>query len=98
MPERRHIFVLFADVRGSTELAMSRTPEDYNEKIRAYHVMAHGVVHAYRSEFGLTEERLYARAVGDECLAMLSGGPVQEDAAHALRLAVRLKQGWSTPK
>lgn len=73
---------------------MRQTPEEYNAMIRAYHRMTHQVVQSYRKEHSLGDERIYARAVGDECFMLLPGGNGKEEECHAMRLAVRLKQGW----
>ena len=92
--ERKRVVALFADIHGSTEFGMRQTPEDYNAMIRAYHRMAHHAVMGYCQQQSLAAGRVFARAVGDECFVLLTGGQHREDECHAMRLAVRLKQGW----
>lgn len=92
--ERKRVVVLFADIYGSTDFGMRQTPEEYNAMMRAFHRMAHQAVTGYREQQGLNGGRVYARAVGDECFLLLTGGAPNEDECHAMRLAVRLKQGW----
>lgn len=101
--ERRHLTVLFCDLVGSTALSARLDPEDYQEIVRRYHVIAGGVItrlggHVVQylgdgilAYFGYPAafENDAERAVhaGLEILASLGG---QSDLPGDTRLAVRI--------
>ena len=93
-PQKKRAVILFADILGSTEFASTQTPEKYSEMVRAFHRMACEVIQAYERAEKLSAGRLHYGGVGDECHVFLVGGGPNEDERHAMRLAVRLKQGW----
>ncbi len=94
--EKKRAVILFADIKGSTEVgySMSRGLENYNSMIRDYHATIKAAITEYCEKFGLDKARLTCSAKGDECCLFVIGGVPGEDEEHALRLAVYLKERW----
>ena len=82
--ERRLVTILFADVRGSTELGESLDPEDLRALLGRYYAIAREVV----EDYGGTIEKF----IGDAVMAVF-GLPVAhgDDPERALRAALDLR-------
>ena len=82
--ERRLVTILFADVRGSTELGESLDPEDLRALLSRYYAIAREVV----EDYGGTIEKF----IGDAVMAVF-GLPVAhgDDPERALRAALDLR-------
>jgi class 3 adenylate cyclase/tetratricopeptide (TPR) repeat protein len=84
--ERKHVTVLFADLKGSTELIQGLDPEDTRSLLdQALHIMMDGV-HAY--------EGTVNQIMGDGIMALFGAPLAHEDhAVRACYAALHMQQG-----
>jgi class 3 adenylate cyclase len=88
--------ILFADLLGSTSFGTRAGPNVYDQMIRDFQALAREVILQHMVDARLPKRawRFWAGGAGDECHVFLLGGNVEENAQHALALAVKLRAHW----
>jgi class 3 adenylate cyclase/tetratricopeptide (TPR) repeat protein len=88
-PERKLLSVLFADVKGSTELVFGLDPEDALERLRPVVKILHDAVHQFDGVVSNTQ--------GDGIMALFGAPSAADDhAILACLAALRIQEGLAT--
>jgi class 3 adenylate cyclase len=82
--KRREITVLFCDLRGFTAFAEVAAPEDVMEVLRRYHHTLGSLVTAH--------DGTLERFTGDGVMVYFDQPTIEEQAAKAIRLALRIRE------
>jgi Flp pilus assembly protein TadD len=86
--------IVVADLEGSSEFANLASLEEYNRLVREYQWRAHEAILRYTRESALTLGNLERAGRGDEVVLIVHSLAREENAVHALKLALLLREAW----
>ena len=86
--------IVVADLEGSSEFANLASLEEYNHLVREYQWRAHEAILRYTRESALTLANLERAGRGDEVVLIVHSLTREENAVHALKLALLLREAW----
>ena len=86
--------IVVADLEGSSEFANLASLEEYNRLVREYQWRAHEAILRYTRESALTLANLERAGRGDEVVLIVHSLAREENAVHALKLALLLREAW----
>ena len=86
--------IVVADLEGSSEFANLASLEEYNRLVREYQWRAHEAILRYTRESALTLANLERAGRGDEVVLIVHSLSREENAVHALKLALLLREAW----
>jgi Flp pilus assembly protein TadD len=86
--------IVVADLEGSSEFANLASLEEYNRLVREYQWRAHEAILRYTRESALTLANLERAGRGDEVVLIVHSLTREENAVHALKLALLLREAW----
>jgi len=86
--------ILVADLEGSSEFANHASLEEYNRLVREYHWRGYEAVQRYIEQSKLSLANLERAARGDEVVLIVHSLSREENAVHALKLALLLREAW----
>lgn len=86
--------IVVADLEGSSEFANHASLEEYNRLVREYHWRGYEAVKRYSEQSRLSPANLESEARGDEVVLIVHSLSREENAVHALKLALLLREAW----
>ena len=86
--------IVVADLEGSSEFANLAFLEEYNRLVREYQWRAHEAILRYTRESALTLANVERAGRGDEVVLIVHSLTREENAVHALKLALLLREAW----
>jgi Flp pilus assembly protein TadD len=86
--------IVVADLEGSSEFANLASLEEYNRLVREYQWRAHEAILRYTRESALTLANVERAGRGDEVVLIVHSLTREENAVHALKLALLLREAW----